>query len=361
MDLPRREYLLARVEAGVTRLCATDPRTRKRNTFLLRQPSRLQRLLAQEVYQEALRDGELEGLLTDEQIVTRLVEEELWSAEEEEKLKKLAEDMEEFKVQLYAAGFKKGEASTVRSALNFARKEMATLLGRKNGHSYASVTGNASLARARYLVGAGLCWPNGTSVFTSEDSFWDSTNPLLDEAMTVFFGNRLEEADYRELARSDPWRPKWVCRKAEASVFGTPVVDLTDEQRSLLCWSITYDSVFEHPECPAEAVWTDDDMLDGWMTVQRRKRQQEQDARRTEDAIGSDKIRQCNEVFVMARNVDEAREIDALNDEASRLIKRRRLNFVARSGGEVDETDMPDSKMRIREQAMQKFSSQMRG
>jgi hypothetical protein len=73
------------------------------------------------------------------------------------------------------------------------------------------------------------------------------------------------------VARTDPWRGVWAARRAEAGVFGKPACDLTDEQRSVVGWSLLYDGARECPDCPPDDVLTDDDAFDGWL-IKRRQR-----------------------------------------------------------------------------------------
>ena len=359
MDFPARELLVARLVAGCIR-CRLQDVTGKERLFLLKNPDRYQRYIAQEVYQDTLRKGEEDCLLTNEEMLAHMVDEQLWSAEEEDKIRDLEKNLEELKVGLYQLLFKEYEQNVTRKLIATTNKELDALSQKK--HAFDSLTreGAASIARMRYLVGASLCWPNGQPVFAGEDEFWSETNFILDQAFEVYAQARLSEIQVRELARTEPWRSLWSTRKAEGSVFGIPSADLSDEQKGLVTWSTLYDSVLDHPEAPTSAVIEDDDMLDGWLIIQRRQREKESEKSRAESLIGSEKIRNSEEVFVVADSAAGAKKIHELNDKGARIIKQKRMATV-KSKGVVDERDMPDSKLKIQEQISREFAEHVRG
>ena len=98
-----------------------------------------------------------------------------------------------------------------------------------------------------------------------EDSFLDLILSKINE-------HRIDESEYRDLARNEPWRSYW--NIAKSSVFGIPVIDFSEEQKTLCVWSKVYDNVYESSECPPENCINDDDYLDSWFIIQRRKRKQ---------------------------------------------------------------------------------------
>ena len=359
MDFAERELLVARVIAGCVRCRLRDIAGRER-VFLLKNPDRYHRYVAQEVYQEAFREGELSGLLSEEELLGFLIDEGLWSEDEDTKIKDLEKNLEELKVRLFELQFKQYEQKLARKMLDVTRTELAALSERRHAHDSNTCAGAASIARLRYLIGASLCYPNGTPVFRDEESFWKETNHLIDEAFEPYVKSRLTEPQVRELARSEPWRSLWASRKSEGSVFGLAGADLSEEQKGLITWSSVYDSVLEHPEAPPLSVVEDDDMLDGWLTIQRRRREKDAERSRADALIGSEKIRNSEEIFIVADSATTAQGIEELNDVGARVTKRKRMNLV-QARGSVDETEMPDSKLKIQQQVTQQFAAQARG
>ena len=83
----------------------------------------------------------------------------------------------------------------------------------------------------------------------------------------------LGESEIRELARSEPWKSIWSSSKNEGVLFGKRAIELSEEQKHLIMWSTMYDSIGESPDSPSDKIIADDDMLDGWLILQRRERE----------------------------------------------------------------------------------------
>lgn len=339
-----RELLVARVVSGSLRLKARNHRE-DAVTVCARQPTREQRYLAQEVYQEALVEAEEAGLFDEETLLGFLVTKGFWDEKKEEALLGLPKDIEKLKVGVFKLNLQSRECEVARSGLNAARDRLAELHRQRHAYDHLSQEGAAGQARARYLLGASLYWPDGGPVFTGE-TFWDCRSELLDSALHAFIEARLEEAEFRELARTDPWRGVWACKRSGGQLFETPVVDLTEEQRTLIAWSLLYDSVYEHPDCPQEEVLNDDDALDGFLIDQRLQRESARAQRAGESLLSNDKIRKAQEVFLVADTGKDARKISAFNDPVAEATRKQRLAAVRRFGV-VHEADMPDTKQKL--------------
>ena len=197
---------------------------------------------------------------------------------------------------------------------------------------------------------------NGNKIYNI-DSFWDSDNTLIQSAIqhaTVF-----SIAQIREIARSEPWRSIWAVQKADS--FHTPAQEWTDSQRYLASFSKMYDNVYESTECPPDSVVQDDDVLDGWFIQQRKKRDEAKQEQSTDHHFGNHKGRGRQELFVMARNQDEANAILNQNDAAGKAIIQTRKQVLKNAGGEaVLEQDMPDVKRDLQMQAVQQMRDKIR-
>lgn len=343
MDIATKELYISRIVAGFFRY-KTDG-----NTYLIKQPSRSIRNIAQEVYMEALRDAELDGLYTDEELLNFLYQNEIWDNVKESNLDQLQEDIEEYKVRIYQAIFRSEERNSYKQLLSIAREKLKELQTVRCSYNHLSCSGTASMMKMRYLVGKSLYYEDNTPVWENDD-FWKNTDPLLEEITNMYVDSRLTETEYREIARTEPWRSTWSCRKCERDLFGIPAVDLTEEQKNLVIWSSVYDSIYEHPNCPDSEAINDDDIIDGWMIVQRKERDKHKTKVQVDDLISNPKIKNSGEVFVVAETKRDRQRIDSLNDEASKSIKRRRLEEL-RKKGTINEVDMPDTKMDLQMQA----------
>ncbi len=353
-----KELLVARIISGSYRCRVFQGG--KPITLLLKSPTVEQKYIAEEVYLETLRDSEIDGAMSDEELLIHLVEEGLWDTDKQTRLDGLIKDIEEIKVKLYQMTFRSSERKIIREALKKAKLEVIQLQATRHSQDHLSCSGAAELTRNRYILGCSLYYAtSGRPVFTA-DSFWESSSTLLDQTIAKYTKNRISEADYREMARSEPWRSIWQCRKATGRVFDLPSTELSDEQKSLIVWSTVYDNIYEHHECPPDDIIQDDDILDGWMIIQKRKRQGASDKRKADELIGNKKIRESEEVYVVANTIEDAKKIENLNDDAASIIKAQRMAHLKRSG-EVRELDMPDTRQRFNQEMVKHFGSVIKG
>ena len=102
-------------------------------------------------------------------------------------------------------------------------------------------------------------------------------------------------------------------------------------------------------ESPSEEVIQDDDLLDGWLIIQKRKRERDKLEKEVDKKLGKNKGAQ--EVYVMADNADHAEKINSLNNPMAKRIKNSRNNAIDKHGS-VAEQDLPDAKRRMRMQAV---------
>ena len=337
MDYNKREYLIARICSGVVRV-------KLDKIYTIKIPTTEQKYLAEELYQDQLKEAELQDLFSEEELLEYMLEIGCWDLDREKLLKILPKEIEDFKVGIYKAIFKTDEKNHIRAALQIARDKLDELTRIKNQNNYLSCSGFAELARSRYLIGRSLYISN-EPVF-KDDSFWKDDTDLLDEIMVAYSKEKLSNTDIRFLARNDPWKGIWNSHKQGSFIFNVSAIDYTDEQRCLVGYSSLYDSVEGHPECPSDDIINDDDALDGWLISQKRESDKRKNRVAAEELIGNEKIRGSDEIFIPANTREDAEKIDSLNDEQALAAKKRKLNYVAKKG-QVDEANLPEVKKRL--------------
>jgi hypothetical protein len=337
-----RELLVARILAGHVRLRFGG------RCLLLQQPTAEQRYVAQELYQHCLAEALADGAMSDRDLLEHLLDIGEWDDARASLLARLPEELEELKVQLYKATFESNKRRALRAAIAVNRERTLELQGARHAFDHLSASGIASLARDRYLFGCALRRPDGAPVFSDDEAFWQDDSPLLDQAMAAHAAVRISEAQYRDLARNEPWRSIWACRRAEHGVLGMPSANYTEEQRVLVSYSLLYDSVYEHPDCPGDDILADDDLLDGWLILQRRQRKD-----RAASKLGEDRaLPDADEVYIPADTTEDARRVHALNDAGGTNIVRQRFEHIRRHG-EVEDKDLPDVRQARRMAAAQ--------
>src|SRR5690606_30951918 len=142
----------------------------------------------------------------------------------------------------------------------------------------------------------------------------------------------LSDTECRELARNEPWRSLWFLNDSKAyHIFNDNGRELTIDQKNILIWSKMYDNIQESPDCPSDDVVDDDDMLDGWFILQKRKREKDRAEAELESSTKSQKIKNASEVFVMTSQKDADR-VERMNDTTASMIKKQRLETIKKQG-----------------------------
>lgn len=338
MEQWERELHVARIINGKTRIRVDG------TTLYVVTPTREQRLAAAEVYGESRRDAELAGALSDDELLSILITHRIWTPKDAEETKSLTKALEDLKVSLFENRLRSNAKFTIRGALRKTRDELLRLESLRHSLDYVTVNGLAMSAKYRYLIGVTIYYEDGNPYW--KDGSWDHADPFIDKVMETISSQSLDEKQFRELARNDPWQSIWWSKSHSGrGIFDCPATELNDDQKSLILWSSIYDSIRDHPEAPNDDIMSDDDMLDGWRIIQRRKREG-QLASQEANRIGNAKIRDADEQFIFVDNINDAREVDKMNDPFAVATKQKRM-AVLREKGEVNEVNMPDTAQRI--------------
>lgn len=341
MELYEREFFVARVDAGYVRYKASD------GVLKIYAPDKDVLYESYEIFMEVREDCLMEGLITSEDVKWILMEEGLWGEIQEEELRKANKNVEELKIQLYEAAFKKTQRKKIAQYLDATRREQLRLTNILHHWDHLTAEGIASFARWQHVI--------KNSTF-KDGSLYDWEGAELTHVMQYFHSCALSEAQIRELAREDPWLSTWSVRKKSGVFFNG---NMTLEQKSLVLWSAMYDNIKESSECPPDAIISYDDALDGWLILQRRKREGEQVKSLVEEKTQNSKIANSQEIFIQVDNQDDAEKIDLVNSDYARAVKTARLRQVNREG-EVKFQNFGDVKTRVRTEATQLLSSTMK-
>lgn len=346
-----RERLLSKIIAGRDRLILNNNGSKE--YFWLINPSPIDRLIASDVYDEAIAESSLYELYTEEESIELLKIKGFWSDKEEEDLKTAIKNLDNLKVGLYKS-IRRRDREAAKEGINRTKRLITDLSNKKYKLASFTIEWYASSIRTKYLVGKCLLRKNGEHVWSNDDFLSDSSS-LLDEAFRHFVVNKLNDSHIRDLSRNEPWRSIWTCKSIENSIFGIPASHLSDDQKAIIAWSRLYDSCYEDPQRPSDEVVNDDDMFDGWLIDKRREREAEIKKTKVESALSNEKIASANEVFILGSNPgedtsgftkDEIEEIEDMNSPEAASIKKMRMNEIMIQG-ELPECKMPDTKVHI--------------
>ena len=181
-------------------------------------------------------------------------------------------------------------------------------------------------------------------------------NSYYDKPVLKFYRKQdIYEEIYRELARTDPFRTTWSLGGSFQGVFGISTSSATIEQKTISMYSRMYDNVQESMETPASEVIEDDDMLDGWFVVQKRKRDEEKKKSGTAD-IGHGG---AQDVYLMADGKKDIEKIQDMNTLQGKMVSEQRHRVVEKKG-KISHEELPDVKRDLQMQSSQ-MQSQKKG
>lgn len=302
------------------------------------------RMNAAAIERETLAECRLMGLLSADEAEKELRERKLWTDFDADQMKKLQKAAEDMKVGLYENRREPKKVGAIREALAMGLSELRRLESTLHSFDHATDVGVARAAGARYLAGCSLRKKGGAPYWEDPESDWERPDAILDEAIEAYLSQRLGEADYRELARTEPWRSIWGCRKgAGGDLFGVPAADWTDEQRVLSFWSTLYESIRESPDAPDDEWFSDDAMIDGWLILRARASEKDK-VRRMGEEIAA-RHANADEIYVMNEVMDPSK-VDLMNDGVAKMIKEKRMQRL-KAQGTMTVLEEPDTEERL--------------
>lgn len=293
---------------------------------------------AQNYYDTIIDDYKYDIWLTKDECISYLIYNGLWHRDDEYKLKQLNEEIEETKVKIFQSFFDTNQTIYLKSILADINTKIINLENILHSLDNFTLDGFADILQEQYIL-TRTTYIKDKLVFPNIDNAYFN---LLNIINYIIHQKSLTHSIYRELARTEPWISYW--RIGKEDVFGLNGVQLSNEQKYLILYSKMYDSIYEHQEEPSQDIINDDDALDGWMIIQRQKRDTERNTKTTESAFNLNPNAQ--EVFLPANNLADIRRIENLNTSASKIIKTQRQAAI-RTMGEISESQLPDKKLEI--------------
>lgn len=320
-------------------------------TYIIKGSTVTHKYLAEELYQNLFEEYS-NDLMSDDQLYDWLLVNEFWSFEEEEKLGVLKKNLEEFQLKLYELGFKGREKNVTKKLIKHTKDEMKRLAEKRHSFDHLSAKGMATIEKNKFLIALGLCNKRGKPLF-NEFNYLRHTFPLFDKIIIAHSQQSIGISEYREMARTEPWRQYWSARESVSSIFSVPASELTEEQLNLVSWTRLYDNIYQHPNCPPDEIIEDDDALDGFLIHDKKTRDKEKLDRGAESFTDNEKIKGAQEIYLPAQTKEmpnlftedayDMNRVESYNDEKTKAIKRERDRYVEKHG-EVSFAELPDIK-----------------
>ena len=288
--------------------------------------------------------------IQEEQIIDYLIDAGLWNYGGDDQLKKIETQIEDNKVELYQSFLNPPQQKQVRKTLSSLKKSYDRLYNIRHSLDSLTPTGYADLLRNQYILVHSLYDINNNRLFESVNNL---DYNYLNNISNVLAEHTIDVSTFRKIARHDSWKNYWSANKD--FLFDKSTINWTDEQRTLVVLTKMYDSAHEHPECPVDSVFEDDDMFDGWMIYQRRESEKIRSKNRTEKILEGKGLDKANEVYIMASSKDEAKSIYALNDNTGMNTIKERSMILASTDKEIKESDLPDIQRSLQVQQNQQM------
>lgn len=318
--------------------------------YIIRRPNRSILYKAQLLYEKTLQDNRFNDWMSENECISHLVSIGKWTVEGDAKIKEIDKFIEDQKVELYQSILQPDKIKQIRKQLLRAEDLLDKLHQAKNSLNYFTVCGFAQTVRQQYIF--------SKTIYQNRRLLKFLSFKLLGQIQTKMCDFIISSKEFRELSRTDPWRSYWGMTD---NPFSKNFVDLDYDKRTLITYSKMYDNIHENPECPNDDVIADDDMLDGWMILQRRERVEKKKEKHTDQVIQklSPKYQFANEIFLPAQSEEEIKQINDMNSAKSKFIKKQRQELIDKQG-QVGVGQLPDEIWTQRAQAHQEFVSKLK-
>lgn len=297
-------------------------------------------LEAEDVFEDAYVHCLDSGVMTESDYLYYLMSIGLWDEEKEKNLTEIIpKHIEEFLIKIFQSIFKSETRESTRKYLVKARETLNQLSHERHISYHLTCLGVANYARMKFAVERGLM------------RFDPAYTPNLNHACNFFLQNQLSDEIIRLLSHKQPWADIWSTHKrVGGQLFQSSSTSLTNEQQRLVLWSTMYDNIKEAADCPNEDVIDDDDALDGWLILQRRKYNQSKLESQANSLI---KDKGAGEHFIVAETTDDIKRIKQMNNSFGQAIIKSRFNKIKNSEGNLTDVDFSDVKQDLQVQLNQ--------
>ena len=104
-------------------------------------------------------------------------------------------------------------------------------------------------------------------------------------------------------------------------------------------------------------------MLDGWLITQRKKNEKDKAEAEFEGSTSNEKIKNSDEIFVMAGNDKDKERVEGLNDLAGTMVMKQREAVLIKNlkeGNATEQHEFIDEKLRMRRRSNEQYKGKFR-
>lgn len=292
--------------------------------------------------------------LPEDDILYSLIDLGIWSHDGDKHLENLEKQMEDIKVDLFKNFLNPSKIKSLKRNLENCKSGYNRLYEVRHSLDHITAMGYSNILKNQYILINSIYDFNNNKLFQDIASIDQN---LLNDISLIINQNHIDVGTFRAIARNDIWKNYWSANKE--NIFNKATINWTDEQRTLVVMTKMYDSAYEHPDCPPDNVFQDDDIFDGWMILQKRENEKNKNKNRAEKLLDG-KLSKAQEVYLMAGSKEEAQNIYNLNDINTQNIIKERNNVILNSNKDIEQANLPDIQRNLIVETNRKFTESRR-
>jgi len=322
-----KELLLYRITSGKTIINYAN------EEYILMSPTMEIKYKAALIYNNIINDEKYEEWFREENAENLMIGLGIWNINTKNQLASFEKNLDNLKVELFNNFMIPSKSKDIRKRIKTTKENIATIYSSKGHFISHTLEGYANSIKNEYII-CNTLYKYGKLVFDNNDN---KSYTLFNSLVSYIDKNMISTEEFKELARSALWRGYWNAGKN--NIFDKAVTLLTDEQKALLNISRMYDNIYEHPDCPDDKIIDDDDALDGWMILQKRKH--EQDKKKNQFDAANPTLKDSGEVFVMASSKEDTESILDMNTAESKAAMKEKFDYI-QTKETVQDGELPD-------------------
>lgn len=304
-----------------------------------------------DIYEDTHKKAFFSGVYVEQEVMEILLMNDMWSPLDDRKVKDIEKEIENLKVEAFKSFIHKQKLVVFKRQIRRKEREIIKLKTKKHQFDHLTCDGVANFARK--------CWLTQKMTKTQDGQPYNFKEVSISSVLDMVTQNEILPETFRKLARSYPFRGMWNLSKKTGDLFGGSAIDVDKNKLALISYAQMYDNVYENPESPKDEVIEDDDCLDGWFILQRRKIEKDKKQAEADALISNEKIANSSEIFLMAKNQEDVNNIYDLNDPVSRAKIKQRESQIE-SEGSVKFADLHDVRQEMYIESRQKGMEQIK-
>jgi hypothetical protein len=326
-----KEILLYRILSGKTSFYFNTEK------YTLLSPSIDIRYEAALLYENIINDEKYYDWIREENAENIMIGLGLWNLETNKNLKNLEQKLDNLKVELFVNFMIPSKTKNIRSNIKSTKSSINKIHTTKQNFLTNTLEGYANSIKHEYII-CNTLYKNNKVVFDNTQNYksFSLFNSLIQEIDKLM----ITTEQFKQLARDVYWRNYWNTSEKN-DLFPKCAIHLSDEQRALINISRMYDNVYEHPECPNDMIIEDDDALEGWMIMQRKKNEVAKKQNAFDNSAASQNMKKAGEVFMMADTKEDAEAVVEMNTVESKAILQEKLSYINQVGS-INDGELPD-------------------